>query len=94
MVEEEVSLIETKVINRLKSIREEMNISQLELSLLSGVSQNMITYIETGKRTPSLRTIIKLCKALNVSPTRLFEEPNQERDELKAQLICAIKKYL
>ena len=37
----------------LKRLKENAQLSQLELSYRSGVSQNMITYIETGKRTPT-----------------------------------------
>lgn len=54
----------------------------------------MITYIETGKRTPTLRTLIKLCNALQISPAKLFEENNKEKEDLKHQLIEAILKYM
>ena len=54
----------------------------------------MITYIETGKRAPTLKTIIKLCKALDISPAKLFEENSPEKENLKQQLIDAIQKYL
>ena len=33
----------------------------------------MITYIETGKRSPTLKTIIKLCNAIGISPAKLFD---------------------
>lgn len=92
--EKRVVSIENEAIRRLKSFREERNISQLELSLQSGVSQNMITYIETGKRTPTLRTIIKLCDALQVSPAKLFEEDNIEKENAKQSIIEMVKKYM
>ncbi|MEE0879954.1 MAG: helix-turn-helix transcriptional regulator [Treponemataceae bacterium] len=92
--EDEISLIETKAIQKLKSYREERNLSQFELSLQSGVSQNMITYIETGKRAPTLKTIIKLCDALEISPAKLFEIDNKEKEKAKNQIIEAIKKYM
>lgn len=92
--EKRVVSIENEAIRRLKSFREERNISQLELSLQSGVSQNMITYIETGKRTPTLRTIIKLCDALQISPAKLFEEDNIEKENAKQSIIEMVKKYM
>ncbi|MBE6351015.1 MAG: helix-turn-helix transcriptional regulator [Spirochaetaceae bacterium] len=92
--EEEINSLETSVLKSLKAFREERNISQLELSLISGVSQNMITYIETGKRTPSLRTLLKLCNALEISPAKLFENNNSEKEALKKLLIESIQKYL
>ncbi|MBQ3025866.1 MAG: helix-turn-helix transcriptional regulator [Spirochaetaceae bacterium] len=92
--DDEISLIESKAIQKLKFYREERNLSQFELSLQSGVSQNMITYIETGKRAPTLRTIIKLCNALEISPAKLFEVDNQEKEKTKTLIIEAIKKYM
>lgn len=94
MVDNEISSTEKIVLNRLKAYREEKKLSQLELSLISGVSQNMITYIETGKRMPTLRTIIKLCDALKISPAKLFEEENSEKEKFKQFLIEAIQKYI
>lgn len=91
--EESVNTLENLVVKRLKSIREEKNISQLELSLISGVSQNMITYIETGKRTPTLKTLIKLCLALDISPVKLFEN-NMEKEEAKKNVLKIIQKYM
>ncbi len=63
---------EKLIYRRLKREREKQNITQLELSFSSGVSQNMITYIENGKRTPTLHTILKLCNALKINPATLF----------------------
>lgn len=57
---------EKQVALKLKEARENAKLSQLELSFLSGVSQNMITYIETGKRTPTLTTLLKLCDAVTL----------------------------
>ena len=94
MNEEDITSIENEVLKRLKTFREERNISQLELSLQSGVSQNMITYIETGKRTPTLRTLIKLCEALKISPAKLFEEDNKEKEKAKKSIIELVKKYM
>lgn len=79
--------MEEAVLARLKGEREKQKLSQLDLSNLSGVSQNMITYIETGKRTPSLRTFLKLCKALKINPAVLFKDEDDEKERLKAEII-------
>lgn len=92
--EDEILLAETKALQKLKFYREEQNLSQFELSLQSGVSQNMITYIETGKRSPTLKTIIKLCNALGISPAKLFDINDKEKEETKRMVIEAIKKYM
>ena len=92
--EDKILLTEKKAIEKLKFYREEQNLSQFELSLQSGVSQNMITYIETGKRSPTLKTIIKLCNALGISPAKLFDIDDKEKEETKRMVIEAIKKYM
>lgn len=87
------------IYKRLKREREKQNISQLELSYSSGVSQNMITYIENGKRTPTIHTILKLCNALKISPSILFIEVNteasdSEKENAKQTVLDLIKKYM
>lgn len=74
---------EKRVLSRLKHEREKQKLSQLQLALKSGVSQNMITYIETGKRTPTLSTMIKLCDALNINPAVLFDDENTQKEAIK-----------
>ena len=83
---------ESKILQRLKKAREKAKLSQLELSYRSGVSQNMITYIETGKSSPTLSTLLKLTEALNINPADLFLDSNEEREREKQQIINLIKK--
>ena len=78
---------EDKILQRLKKAREEAKLSQLELSYKSGVSQNMITYIETGKSSPTLTTLLKLTDALNINPAELFLETDDEKEREKQQII-------
>lgn len=85
---------EKRVVLRLKEIREKTQLSQLELSFRSGVSQNMIAYIETGKRTPTLTTLLKLCNALNVTPAILFEDTSDEVKSAKATVLELITRYM
>ena len=83
---------EDKILQRLKKAREEAKLSQLELSYKSGVSQNMITYIETGKSSPTLTTLLKLTDALNINPAELFIQPEEERNDIKDEIIKLVKK--
>ena len=50
----------------IKLRRIQLNLTQQELSELSGVSQQLISQIENNKATPSLRTVFKLTKALGL----------------------------
>ena len=83
---------ERQILQRLKQAREEARLSQLELSYKSGVSQNMITYIETGKSSPTLSTLLKLTNALNINPADLFIMPDEERNDIKKGIIKLVNK--
>ena len=85
---------EKQVLQRLKEAREKAQLSQLELSYRSGVSQNMITYIETGKRTPTLTTLLKLCNALNITPAVLFADSSSDVKTAKTTVIELINRYM
>ena len=63
-----------RISRRLREERENRRISQMDLSFKAGLSQNQVNYIETGKRTPNLHTILSICNALQISPSVLFEE--------------------
>jgi transcriptional regulator with XRE-family HTH domain len=59
---------------RLRSLRKERLLTQVELSKMTGVAQDSISSLETGKREAHPGTIRKLAKALGVEPTELIKE--------------------
>ena len=83
-----------EVIRRLKEQRIKAKMSQFDLAIESGVSQNMIAYIENGQRVPTLTTLLKMCTALKISPTVLFEDTSEEIKEKKQLLHELIEKYV
>lgn len=83
---------EDRVLQRLKAEREKAGLSQLELAYKAGLSQNMVTYLETGKRTPNLTTILKICNALEINPSVLFLDEDEQREEMKRQIYSLVKK--
>lgn len=92
-VEKSVSAI----IDRMKKLRESKKMSQLELSLASGVSQTMISQIESRQRTPTLVTFLKLCDALDVSPEILLGnalKDDEERRKDKEKALSIIEKWM
>ena len=79
------------VAKRLKEERRKAGLTQLELSMRAGVSQNMIAYIERGDRNPALRTVMKICNALNIRLSDLLndiESPNEwkGREDIKEEI--------
>lgn len=58
---------------KLKELRELRGLSIYELEDISDVSSSYINNLENGyKKNPSLKTMKKLAKALNVSVAELF----------------------
>ena len=89
-----VEKMEKEFAGRLRKEREKAKISQLDLSLKAGVSQNLVNFIETGKRVPNLHTIFKLCVALNINPAILFDDPKEEKEAAKRQIVELVQRYL
>ncbi len=55
----------------LKKIREESNLTQGQLATAVGVSEVLITMIETGQKEVSKNFVIKLADGLKVSPNSI-----------------------
>ena len=58
--------------NRLKVLRAEQNLSQLDLAMRLGVSRQTINAIETGKYDPSLPLAIKLARLFGQRVEEIF----------------------
>ena len=57
----------------LKRIRTKKAISQGDIARELGVSRGFVSTIENGKTNPTLSTIAKIAKALNVSTNELLK---------------------
>ena len=55
---------------RLRELREAAGLSQLQLAVVSGLTHEAISILETGKRAPQVATVIRLAQALGVEPDR------------------------
>lgn len=55
-----------QVIDRIRSFRTEKKISIVQLSVDSGISRSHLFYIESKKTIPSLETLAKIAKAMNL----------------------------
>lgn len=51
----------------LKKLRISKQMSQHELAKRAGLAQSSISYIESGSKSPNIKTVIKLAKALEVN---------------------------
>lgn len=59
---------------RLKSLRIDRDLTQLELAEILDMSPNFIGMIERGERNTTVENVFKIVRALNVKPSNLFEE--------------------
>lgn len=52
------------LINNIKYFRSLKNLTQEKLSEISGISKDYLSEIERGKKTPSIKRLIKIAEAL------------------------------
>lgn len=64
---------------RIRALRRERMISQLELSKTTGIGQATLSVLERGVRQARPRTVRKLAEALGVEPTELIKSDNKSR---------------
>jgi len=91
---DDISAQVKRISQRLREEREKMRISQMELSFKAGLSQNQVNYIETGKRTPTLYTFLRICNALQISPAVLFEQEDTERQTARETVIRLVSRFM
>jgi transcriptional regulator with XRE-family HTH domain len=82
------------MIARIKKEREKARLSQMDLALMAGLSQNLVNYIESGRRTPNLHTILKISKVLNIAPSTLFDSSDVDRRAARETITDLVKKYI
>ncbi len=59
---------------RLKSLRIDRDLTQLELAEILDMSPNFIGMIERGERNTTVENVFNIARALGVKPSNLFEE--------------------
>ena len=70
-------MFEIKLAKRLKTLRENKNLTQEKVASYLGVSRSAYTYYETGKTEPNLQAIFKLSKLYDMSVDELIAEKNR-----------------
>lgn len=68
---------------RVAYLRKKRSLTQAEVAKLTKLSQSTITQIENGKKDPSIETVQKLAKALDVHVAVLFAEEDVHVFDMK-----------
>ena len=67
----------------LRELRNQRALSQEALAFEAELARNYISQLELGCKSPSLRTIFKLCKVLETSPAAMIEDVEHRMDAPK-----------
>lgn len=65
--------IASKLADEFLRIRKEKGLSHDKVAALTGLSRSGISMIESGQRTPTIVTCLKICDALEVSLSDLLK---------------------
>ena len=91
------------IINRIRTLREDRDLRQIDVSNATGIDQKTLSNYETGKTNPDSFAIIKLAEFFNVTTDYLLgvsEENFYKKDNLISSLeqiektIKNIKKHI
>jgi transcriptional regulator with XRE-family HTH domain len=85
MIMDDISI---KIGNRVRQLRQGKGISQEELALIAGLNESFIGQIERGKKNATVKTIEKICFALDVTLHEFF---SFELDEIDIQSDSILK---
>jgi transcriptional regulator with XRE-family HTH domain len=59
---------------RIRTLREDLRLSQLDLAGRAGISRETMYRTELGTAAPTINVILRLADALKVPPDRLFRD--------------------
>lgn len=68
--------------NRIREIRKERALTQSELAKILGVNQSIVQKLETGATDLDIPWMMKISKALDISPLELLPDEFITRDEI------------
>jgi transcriptional regulator with XRE-family HTH domain len=59
---------------RIKTIRKQKNMTQIALAIKCKFEKTNLSRIESGRSNLTMRTLFKICKALDIHETELFKD--------------------
>ncbi len=80
-----------KIVSRIKQFREELELLQLELAKLVGVSRQTIYYLERGSYNPSLTISFKISEILKKPIHDIFYQEPVIKNILEGKLLAELR---
>ena len=77
-----------KVVRLLREERERRGLSKYAVAARSGLSQQMIGYVEKGLRCPSLETAMRMAAAIGIDLEDVIRKARRGAKEGRAQVIA------
>ena len=77
----------------LRRLRTDKGISQENLSLEANLARTYISLLERELRSPSLKTINKICEVLEILPSNFMELVEQEKNKDMNEELSKNKKF-
>lgn len=71
------------ILNRIRDLREDMDLRQIDVANATGIDQKTLSNYETGKTNPDSYAIIKLADFFNVSADYLIGRDNEKDKRIK-----------
>lgn len=65
-------------ISRLKAERERRKLSKYFIAQESGLSPQMVGYVERGLRNPTLETVLRMAEAMDVEFEKIIKQARKE----------------
>ena len=73
--------------NKLLSIRKRTGLTQSEVAEAAGISDRAYADIERGTVNMRIETVLRLCKALHITPDEILTEENPTLTSRQAELL-------
>jgi transcriptional regulator with XRE-family HTH domain len=67
-----------KIIQLLQEERERQGLSKYAIAQKSGLSQQAVGYMEKGHRIPSLETVLRVAKAMDMNLSEIIKRAEKE----------------
>ena len=83
--------LKKKIASRIKQFREELELPQLELAKLVGVSRQTIYYLERGSYNPSLTTSFKISEILKKPIHDIFYQEPVIKNVLEGKSLAELR---